>query len=107
MYPDADEHRDDDSRALHAVLQVCRVHQRLEAHGERRHEDARQSDDRVRAVGLGRRRGAQDRVPRQVEQHPEDAETTLGSFVQCHGDDELADCNQTHLQILFRRLRRH
>lgn len=106
VYPDADEHRDNHASALHAVLQVCQVHKRLQGHCKGRDGDTRHSGDRVRAVGPGRHGGAQDRVSCQVEEHPEHAETTLSCFVRCHGD-ELGDCNQTHSRILFRRLGRH
>lgn len=54
MYPETDEHRNDDASALHAVLQVFQVHERFQSHSEGRDEDARHNDPRVRPIGSGR-----------------------------------------------------
>lgn len=34
VYPETDEHRDDDASALHAVLEVCQVHERFQSHSK-------------------------------------------------------------------------
>lgn len=101
VYPDADEHRYNDARALHAVLQVREVHQWLQGHGDGRDADTRHDGERVRSVRSGRR-GCQYRVACQVEHHPEDAETTLTSLALCHDD-----CNQSRSAYSVCRLAQH